>query len=80
MDDKKMEMVSYVVYESCQTRSDRIIHRLIVALLVSLVLLFISNVLWMVAYTHNGTEVVNGDGVTNVVGENGEIYGNDNHS
>lgn len=78
MEKDKMEMVSYLVYESSQTRSDRIIHKLIVALLVSVALLFVSNALWLWAWTsyeYLGEEVnvSTRDGVTSFVGNDGVI-------
>lgn len=83
MEKDKMEMVSYLVYESSQTRSDRIIHKLIVALLVSVALLFVSNALWLWAWTqyeYLGEEisVSNRDGVASYVGNDGVINNGDN--
>lgn len=83
MENEKMEMVSYLVYESSQTRSDRIIHRLIIALLVSVALLFVSNALWLWAWTqyeYLGEEisVSNRDGVASYVGNDGVINNGDN--
>lgn len=83
MEKEKMEMVSYLVYESSQTRSDRIIHKLIVALLVSVALLFVSNALWLWAWTsyeYLGEEisVSNRDGVASYVGNDGVINNGDN--
>ena len=71
MDDKKM--IPYVVYESSETRNERIIHRLIVALLLVVGLLFVSNAMWVYAWLHNGGTNIDNSGVSNYIGENGTI-------
>lgn len=72
------QTVPYLVYESSQTRLDKIIHRLIIALVVTVVLLFISNVVWAYVWWHGSTDAVSvstTDGVTTFIGNdnNGEI-------
>ena len=76
MDDKRAEAVSYIVYEASQTRSDRIIHRLIIALLLSVLLLFVSNAIWIYAWTHleSSTTIENTNGTSNYIGADGEIH------
>lgn len=75
MDEKQKEAVSYIVYEASQTRSDRIIHRLILSLLISLVLLFATNAMWFYAWSHShDTTIENQNGISNYIGENGEIH------
>lgn len=49
MDQK--DSVSYLVYESSTTRLDRIIKRLVISLVVAIILIFVSNALWLYAWT-----------------------------
>lgn len=79
MEDKKIETISYLVYESSQVRSDRIIHRLIVALLISVALLFISNAIWIYAWVQSGATIENTNGTSNYIGESGEINNGSNN-
>lgn len=79
--DKEMKEVSYLVYESAQTRLEKIIHRLIIAVLISVMLLFISNAIWVYAwlqYDYIGEEITyqqDGRGL-NIIGDgNGVDYG-----
>lgn len=79
MDDKTT--VPYIVYESTTARNERTIKRLIIALLVSIVLLFASNAVWLWAwmqYDYTGTETVyqqDGEGL-NIIGNSNEaVYG-----
>lgn len=83
MDKEKMEMVSYLVYESAQTRLDRIINRLTIALVVAIGLLFLSNALWLYAwiqYDYSGeiVAVESRDGIANFIGNDGVISNGDN--
>lgn len=74
MDNK--ETVSYLVYESSQTRLDKIIHKLVAALVVAIVLLFISNGLWLWAWSQydHSSETINQDGRgINIVGDDNEV-------
>jgi hypothetical protein len=45
-----LQSVPYVVYESAETRSERHIKRLIIALIITVFLMFISNALWLWAW------------------------------
>jgi hypothetical protein len=76
MDDKKIDSVSYLVYESSQTRTDRIIHRLIMALLISVILLFVSNAIWLYAWSQKQDSQTVQD--SNYIGENGVIHNDGN--
>lgn len=86
MEEKnKLFAVPYVVYEGVQTRSERIIKRLIVALIIITALLFVSNVIWLYAWTQYdyevGEEVTlgSGEGNANYIGNDGSIVnGKDN--
>lgn len=42
-----INVVSYLVYESAQARSERTVKRLIIALIMTIVLLFLSNAIWL---------------------------------
>lgn len=76
IDEQTKEVVSYLVYESDQTRLYRIIHELIVAIIIAIMLLFISNGLWMWVYSQNtpssNTITQDGEGV-NIVGDSNEV-------
>lgn len=76
IDENMKEVVSYLVYESSQTRLDRIIHKLVVALVVSVALLFISNALWLWAWSQYdySSETITQDGRgINIVGDGNEV-------
>lgn len=73
MDEKKMATVSYLAHESAQTRSERIIHRLILALIITVGLLFASNVLWLLTWTNHTTAHIENSGTSNYIGEDGTI-------
>lgn len=48
--DKDVQSIPYIVYESMATKTDVIIKRLIIALIVSIILLFACNAGWLVAW------------------------------
>lgn len=76
IDENLKETVSFLVYESSQTRLDRIIHKLVVALTVSVALLFISNALWLWAwsqYDYANNEITQDGSGTNIVGDGNSI-------
>lgn len=72
--------VPYIVYESAMARSERHIRRLVIALIVAIVMMVISNLAWL--YMWNGYEYV-GDssqvtvdsntGDANYIGDDGDI-------
>lgn len=70
--------VPYIVYESSMGRAERIIKKLIIALIVAVVLIFASNGIWLwyisqydfETYTYDYEQ--DGQGV-NVIGENNEV-------
>ena len=47
MDNDKIAVVPYIVYESAQARGERHIRRLLFALLLTVVLLVLTNLAWM---------------------------------
>lgn len=72
--------VPYIVYESAQMRSERHIKRLVIALIISIVLIFVSNVLWLYAwsqYDYTSEEVTysqDGEGMNNInTGSQGDV-------
>lgn len=83
-----MDNVPYVVFESATARSERTIKRLIIALIVSVVLIFASNALWLWAwcqYDYSSSETsttvelqADGDSNASYIGNNGDInYGSE---
>lgn len=82
------DYVPYIVFESSLTREERHVKRLTIITIVAIVLLFLSNAIWLYAwcqYDYSSTETetvtVDGeDGVANYIGNsgvinNGESYG-----
>ena len=88
MQDDRVTVVPYIVYEGEQARNERLIKRLIVLLMITIMLFFISNLLWLKAWTsydcvaEDNSELVSVDGgtrgIANYVGNDGSItYGED---
>lgn len=81
MDDK--QMIPFVVMESVMTRNERTIRNLITALVITILLLFVSNAIWVYEWTRYdySSESVDMDtenGTANYIGESGDIsYGMD---
>ena len=84
--EKEVVLIPFVVHESGMTRMERIVKRLSVALIVSILLIFASNALWLYAWmqydyssdatttTETQTVTVDGkDGIANYIGNNGDI-------
>lgn len=78
MDD--LQSIPYVVYESAETRSERHIKRLTIALIVAVFLMFISNALWLWAwcqYDYTSEEVSytqDGEGMNTInTGTQGDV-------
>ncbi len=75
MEDKS---IPYILYEGAQARSERTIRRIIVALIVTIIMLFASNALWLWAwsqydYTSEEISIDGQDGMANYIGERGNI-------
>ena len=77
-----MDNVPYVVFESTTARSERTMKRLIIALVISVALVFASNALWLWAwcqydYSSSETSTVeiqaDGNSNANFVGNDGDI-------
>lgn len=75
-----IQQIPYIVYEGEQVRHERNIKRLIVALVISIVLLFLSNAGWLIymaqydfcAYK-NDVDIDSKDGIANYIGNDGDI-------
>ena len=89
--EEKMAQIPFVAHEGSLTRMERIIKRLVVALIITIVLMFASNALWLYVWmqydyssdattTETSTVTVDGkDGVANYIGNDGDISnGTDN--
>ena len=78
--------VPYVVFESSQANSERTIKRLIIALVITIVLMFATNVFWIYEfcsydYMTEETTVEADSGTANYIGQDGDItYGENNGS
>lgn len=76
--------VPYIVYEASMGRAERIIKRLIIALIAAVILIFASNGIWLwyisqydfETYTYDFT--TDGGGNANFIGEDGDIYNGEN--
>lgn len=81
--DEKLT-VSYIVYESEQARNERHIRRLFIALIISILLTFATNAIWLYEWTqydYSGSEIVSIDGkegIANYIGNNGNINNGEN--
>ena len=74
--------IPYFAHEGSMSRCERIIKKLVVALIVTIVLMFASNAVWLYAwmqydYSDSETETVDVDGglngVANYIGNDGDI-------
>lgn len=78
--------IPYFIHEAISTRFERIIKRLTICLLISIILLFATNIIWIYAwmqydYVCEDTmiDVDAKDGIANYIGNDGVIYnGEDN--
>lgn len=79
----KPENVPYIVHEGILAREERHIKRLTIALILSILLLFVSNMVWLYywnQYDYYGDENITVDGRSgsaNYIGNDGVIYGQD---
>ena len=78
--------VSYIVLESEMARNERHVKRLIIALVISITLIFASNALWLYAwlqYDYSSTESTtttytqDSDGI-NIIGDSNDVTKQDN--
>ena len=73
-----MEQIPYIVYESESARHERTVKRLVVALVISVTLIFISNVAWLWFFNQFDVETQTvsqelDSGNANFIGNNGAI-------
>lgn len=79
-----MEQIPYIVYEQSETRHERTVKRLILALIIAIILMFASNGLWLYCWmqydysTESSVEVESEDGNANYIGNNGVISNGEN--
>ena len=83
--DSNNNNVPYIVYELSEAKNERTIKRLIIALVITIVLMFATNVFWIYEfcsydYEEEVTTVEAQDsGTANYIGQDGDItYGTDN--
>lgn len=79
--------VPYIVHESAMARSERHIRRLVIALIVAVVMIAVTNIAWLwvwnsYEYVGESESVsVEGEGTANYIGNDGDITnGKDNSS
>lgn len=85
--EDKMANVPYYVYETEQARHERTVKRFIITIIISTILLFASNAIWLYAwmqydysYEDETTYTQDGEG-TNIIGDgNGVTNGADIHT
>lgn len=75
--------VPYIVYESSEARHERNEKRLIIALVISIVMMFVSNGLWLwhesqYEYADETVELNADSGNANYIGNNGDITNGEN--
>lgn len=75
MDDKS---VPYIVYEGAQARQERTVKRLVSVIVICVILLFVSNAIWLYAWTQY--DYTNESSTTSIVqdGRGINVIGNDN--
>ena len=83
MDNNNMNnMVPYIVYESAEAKNERTIKRLIIALVITIVLMFATNAIWIIeffSFDTIDTTIDAGSGTANYIGQDGDItYGENN--
>lgn len=74
--------VPYIVYDEEQARNERNIKRLVIALIISICLIFASNLVWLytwMQYDYSSEEITHTidvdakDGIANYIGNDGDI-------
>lgn len=80
MQNETPAQVPYIAFESAQARSERMAHRLIVALVLAVIMLFASNAAWLYVWqqydycgeTTTTTYQQDGEGL-NIIGDNNHV-------
>jgi hypothetical protein len=87
VDDKNFS-VPYIVFEGAEAKSERTIKRLIIALVITIALLFATNLVWLIEffsydYADEGTTTTveaDDSSTANYIGQDGDItYGGENN-
>lgn len=82
MENKEKPTVPFYAYESTVAEYERHIKRLLISLMIAVILLFVSNALWLHAwcsYDYTSTVTVDGKtGTANYIGNNGDIHNGEN--
>lgn len=83
INEKDFATVPYFVHEGMMVRNERTVKRLIIALIIAVVLMFVSNAAWLYCwmqydYSIDGVQTVTtvdseGDGIANYTGGNGGV-------
>lgn len=75
------DTVSYIVYESAMVRAERAMKRVVIALIVAVALLFVSNALWLWYISQYDFESYeysqDGQGINIIGDDNGVTYGSE---
>ena len=76
--------IPYIAYEIAEAKNERLIKRLIIALIITIILMFITNIFWIYEfcsydYLTEETTVDADCGTANYIGQDGDIvYGTNN--
>lgn len=78
-ENEKLTTIPYIAFESAQARNERIVKRLIAALILVIVLLFATNSIWIYEWMSYDCVVEDGEEITVDAGERGNAnyIGND---
>lgn len=84
MENEQMT-VPYIVHESAMARNERHIRRLVIALIVAIVMIAVTNVAWLILwnsyeYVGESSVSVEGEGTANYIGNDGDITNGENNS
>lgn len=80
MEKDGLKSIPYIAFESAQARSERYIKRLIIALIISIIIGFLTNLAWLYVWnqydyqseTVTRTFVQDGEGL-NIIGDSNEV-------
>ena len=77
--EKLIQTIPYIAFESAQARNERIVKRLIAALILVIVLLFATNAIWIYEWMSYDYVIEDGEEITVDAGERGNAnyIGND---
>ena len=80
------DKISYFIFESVQARNERTIRRMWITTIILIILLFVTNAIWLYEFTRYDYETYSvdmdagetGDALYNYIGEDGDIYNGTN--